>query len=800
MVASLPSLLCWKHCLGVKSGVGSICLVVVWWIWSGQRLGEHGALVVAMVGEWQPQNGQVHDEIDLSIPVDDKDLIWSNTGTMNDDEDVATADEGITDAGSASHMRKRGRHANRQIQELEAMFQQCPHPDENLRIALSKKVCMDPLRVKFWFQNRRNAKKNQNERQQNMVLRTENIMLEEENRAMKAAILKKTCPTCKGPMVFFRPLTPELRRLHMENARLKAELLHRTAYLHGVSAGTAGSSRILCDLNVDPVMPLPLRQDDLMADTMGHCAPGGCASAAGGPEHAALERHVLAALRELMMLMKQGEPMWQPAALGGEVLDHQLYRATTLPGLLELPPPGFTANGTRDTGLVMCTGADLVRIFMDENCWSETFPDIVASVSADNIGHGCICQGGVILMKAGLRVLSPGVSSCDVKFVRQCQMIEQGVWAVVDVSLDANGTSELRAWNTGLPGACRVLPSGCLIKDMNNGYCKVAMIVNAEYDKGFMRPPLHPLLSSGHTFSARRWLTSLQRRCEFLAQRLSPAYGISRAGGAITPEGRNNVLELARRMTESFYVAISAPRGEAWRKVADSRGSCGVGGESFQLAMHVVTPLAAPGEQAAGPVLCATTTVWLPEIPPQRVFDYICDVERRGEWDVLAEGARVQEDASLATAQFPLTGVSILRPTVMGRGRGGSSCNKKLILQQACGDAPCMVVAYAPIDTADLKDVMHGGRRASLSLLPSGFSILPDGVGDIQTDPLDANPSAVDPIDHQRSCGSLVSVLRQTHLIGGNLTAQTVDNFGNNVSGSIMKIKDAVHAKRVMTV
>lgn len=76
-------------------------------------------------------------------------------------------------------------------------------------------------------------------------------------------------------------------------------------------------------------------------------------------------------------------------------------------------------------------------------------------------------------MNAELRVLSPQVSSCNVKFVRQCQMIEQGVWAVVDVSLDANGISELGAWNTGLPGACRVLPSGCLIKDMGNGYCKV---------------------------------------------------------------------------------------------------------------------------------------------------------------------------------------------------------------------------------------------------------------------------------------------------------------------------------------
>lgn len=77
-----------------------------------------------MVGEWQPQNGQVHDEIDLSIPIDDKDFIWSSTGTIDDDEDVATADEDITAAGSAGNMRKRGRHARRHckehLQELEA--------------------------------------------------------------------------------------------------------------------------------------------------------------------------------------------------------------------------------------------------------------------------------------------------------------------------------------------------------------------------------------------------------------------------------------------------------------------------------------------------------------------------------------------------------------------------------------------------------------------------------------------------------------------------------------------------------
>lgn len=111
-----------------------------------------------------------------------------------------------------------------------------------------------------------------------------------------------------------------------------------------------------------------------------------------------------------------------------------------------------------------------------------------------------------------------------------------------------------------------------------------------------------------------------------------------------------------------------------------------------------------------------------------------------------------------------------------------------------------MVVAYAPIDAGELKEVMHGGIHASLSLLPSGFAILPDGVGDMQIDPLDANPSAVDPIHHQRKRGSLVSVLCQTRLIGESLTTQAIDNVGNHVSRSIVKIRDAVHAKRVVTV
>lgn len=210
---------------------------------------------------------------------------------------------------------------------------------------------------------------NQDGRQENKTLRIENEMLEAENRAMKEAMLKKRCPRCTGKMTA-NQMSPESRRLLMERVALQAEILRAKSYLHFISGGRATSSRILCDLNadctddsleVDPVVPMPPHHEDLVADTMGH----GGAAEAGDMEQDALQRHALAAMVEFMMLVNQGEPMWLPTS-DGEVLDHQVYRQSTFPGILELPPMGFAVNGTRDTGMVMCTGVDLVKVLMDE--------------------------------------------------------------------------------------------------------------------------------------------------------------------------------------------------------------------------------------------------------------------------------------------------------------------------------------------------------------------------------------------------------------------------------------------------
>ena len=65
------------------------------------------------------------------------------------------------------------RHTPQQIQELEALFKECLHPDEKQMLELSKRLCLETRQVKFWFQNRRTQMKTRLERHENSIPRQE---------------------------------------------------------------------------------------------------------------------------------------------------------------------------------------------------------------------------------------------------------------------------------------------------------------------------------------------------------------------------------------------------------------------------------------------------------------------------------------------------------------------------------------------------------------------------------------------------------------------------------------------------
>uniref|UniRef100_A0A8R7RBS8 HD-Zip IV C-terminal domain-containing protein n=1 Tax=Triticum urartu TaxID=4572 RepID=A0A8R7RBS8_TRIUA len=127
----------------------------------------------------------------------------------------------------------------------------------------------------------------------------------------------------------------------------------------------------------------------------------------------------------------------------------------------------------------------------------------------------------------------------------------------------------------------------------------------------------------------------------------------------------------------------------------------------------------APGEPP-GVVLSATTSVRLPGTPPQRVFDYLRDEQRRGEWDILANGEAMQEMDHIAKGQHHGNAVSLLRPNATSGNQ-----NNMLILQETCTDASGSLVVYAPVDVQSMHVVMGGGDSAYVSLLPSGFARRP---------------------------------------------------------------------------
>ena len=87
--------------------------------------------------------------------------------------------------------------------------------------------------------------------------------------------------------------------------------------------------------------------------------------------------------------------------------------------------------------------------------------------------HAHFPQCMQLQMYQELQVLSPLVSTREFYFLRYCQQIEQGTWAVMDVSYDfpqdSHYAPQFRSHRC---------PSGCLIQDMPDGHSKVRKCLN----------------------------------------------------------------------------------------------------------------------------------------------------------------------------------------------------------------------------------------------------------------------------------------------------------------------------------
>ncbi|XVF86637.1 hypothetical protein PTKIN_Ptkin18bG0058500 [Pterospermum kingtungense] len=601
-------------------------------------------------------------------------------------------DEDDGDKTKKKKRKKYHRHTAEQIREMEALFKESPHPDEKQRQQLSKQLGLAPRQVKFWFQNRRTQIKAIQERHENSLLKQEMEKLRDENKAMRETIKKACCPNC-GTATTTKDgsMTTEEQQLRIENAKLKAEVekLRTVIGKYPPGAATTGS----CSAGNDQENRSSL---DFYTGIF-------------GLEKSRIMEIVNQAMEELKKMATASEPLWvRSVETGREILNYDEY-------VKEFPVenssngrPKRSIEASRETRVVFVDLPRLLQSFMDVNQWKEMFPCIISKAATVDVicnGEGPNKNGAVQLMFAEQQMLTPLVPTREVYFVRYCKQLSAEQWAIVDVSIDKveeNIDASLVK--------CRKRPSGCIIEDKSNGHCKVTWVEHLECQKTTVHTMYRTVISSGLAFGARHWMATLQLQCERVVFFMATNVPTKDSTGVATLAGRKSILKLAQRMTSCFCHAIGASSYHTWNKVSSKTG------EDIRVSSR--KNLNDPGEPL-GVIVCAVSSVWLP-VSPDLLFDFLRDEARRAEWDIVSNGGPVQSIANLAKGQDRGNAVTIQTMK--------SKENSMWMLQDSCTNAFESMVVFAPVDISGMQSVITGCDSSNMAILPSGFSILPDGI------------------------------------------------------------------------
>lgn len=695
------------------------------------------------------------------------------------------------DHNSSDHQRRKKRyhrHTAHQIQRLEGTFKECPHPDEKQRLQLSRELGLAPRQIKFWFQNRRTQLKAQHERADNSALRAENDKIRCENIAIAEALRHLICPACGGPPIGEDPYFDE-QKLRIENAHLKDEL-DRVSSIAGKYIGRPISQ-------LPPIQPVQMSSLDLSMGIFGgqliggpsldlDLLPMGSSSAVMGSLPfqpigiSEMDKSLMAdvatnALEELLRLLQTNEPLWMKSPDGQDVLNLENYESSFPRANDHLKSPNLRIEASRDSCAVTMNSSALVECFMDSNKWAELFPTIVATAKTIGVISPGILgthSGSLQLMYGELQMLSPLVPTREFYFLRYCQQMEQGLWAIVDVSYDIPLENQLASH-----GRTHRLPSGCLIQDKPNGYSQVTWVEHVEVEE---KTPTHrlyrDLIYSGMGFGTQRWLAVLQRMCERLACQTSAS---TRDLGGVIPSftGKLKMMELSQRMVSNFCASISTSSGHRWSTLS------GMNEIGVQLTVHKSMD---PG-QTKGVILSAATTIQLP-ISPEDVFNFFKDERTRPQWDVLSNGNAFQEVTHMTNGRHPGNCISVLHAF-------NTSQNNMLILQESCTDASGSLVVYSPVDLPSINLAMSGEDTSYIPLLPSGFTIFPDGQT-IGGDQRDGASSSSGGGGNGSKGGSLISVALQilvSSLPSAKLNMESVTTVNNLISSAVQRIKSALN-------
>ncbi|KAG6485725.1 hypothetical protein ZIOFF_054290 [Zingiber officinale] len=675
------------------------------------------------------------------------------------------------------------------------MFKACPHPDEKQRMQLSRDLGLEPRQIN-WILMRVEAKRchlfeeiglldrflllliicmqAQQDRSDNCVLRSENDKIRCENIAMREALKNVICPSCGSSSCTDDSYFDE-SKLRMENTRLK-EQLDRVSSIASRYLGRPMTQ-------LPPVLPVSISSLDLSVG--GYNNPGistsldlnlllqnsSSSSSSSSLPYASiseLDKPIMVemasnAMEEVIRLVQTDEPLWMKSVNDGrDILQLETYDRMFKRSGHRLKFPDVRIEASRDSAVVAMNATTLIDMLMDSSKWCDLFPTIVSKArTIEVLGSGTVgsASGSLALMYEELQVLSPVVPTREFCFLRCCQPIQQGVWVVADISVDFP-----RAIQFAPASQSKKLPSGCLVEEMADGYAKVTWVEHVEIEENNLIPALFKdLMDSGLAFGAQRWLATLQRMCERFS---CPAKEL---GVSVSHDGKRSMMKLAQRMVNNFCANIGASNDHKWITLS------GLNDVGVRVTLHKSTDAGQP----SGVLLSAATTIWLP-ISPESVFAFFKDERTRTQWDVLSNGNSVQEVTHISNGSHPGNCISLLRGVNSGQ-------NTMLILQECCTDASGSVVVYSPIDIPAINVVMSGENPSFIPLLPSGFTILPDGRAPGASS--SSNPLA-------GSSGSLVTIAFQilmSSLPSAKLNLESVTTVNSLIGTTVQQIKTALN-------
>ncbi|XP_050377975.1 homeobox-leucine zipper protein HDG5 [Argentina anserina] len=739
---------------------------------------------------YQPFSSVVQKEENGLMIKRKEEMIDSGSGSEHGEEKFSGNEQEAEEQQQPQPAKKKRyhRHTAHQIQEMENLFKECPHPDDKQRQKLSLDLGLKPRQVKFWFQNRRTQMKAQQDRADNVMLRAENDTLKNENYRLQAALRNILCPNCGGAAII-GDIALDEHQLRLENARLREEL-ERACCLSGYPGGrqlqTMGQAAPLMAESLDLDMNIYSRNfpDPMMSSCTDHhiipmsiFPPDHSHFPEGGllmdDEKSLAMKLAASSVEELVKMCTASEPLWTKNSENGMEMLNAEERARLFPWPLNFKQNSSSrTESSRDTAVVIMNSINLVDAFLDGNKWMELFPSIVSKakivqvISADPSGHA---NGSLQLMYAELQVVSPLIPTRGTHFLRYCQQNEEeGSWAIVDFPIDSfHGSFQ----QPSFPRYKR-WPSGCLIQDMPNGYSRVTWIEHAEVEE----KPVHQIFShyvySGMAFGAHRWLAVLQRQCERVASLM--ARNITDLGVIPSPEARRNLMRLAQRMIRTFSVNMSTSGGQAWTALSDSPDDT----------IRITTRKVSEAGQPNGVILSAVSTTWLP-YSHYRVFELLRDERRRAQLDVLSNGTSLQEVAHIANGSHPGNCISVLRVNVASN----STQNIELMLQESCTDQSGSLVVYATMDVNDIQLAMSGEDPSCIPLLPLGFAIVPAE----STNKSTTTPSPSD--QNSRNSGCLMTMGLQVVASpnpSAKLNLSTVTAINNHLCNSVQQIISAL--------